>query len=337
MKSKTLIAIILLVVFTGSISFADTVATWAGALAGDANHPVAGTGSWKNAFWNKGANKGVNIPASPCIASDDIKITKAGTICTLDSDAGNYICKLSLAGGSDKATAPKLEIVNGGRLGIGEFRVGAGGASSAGAIAFVNQTGGTVTLASNLIVGRRGGSGSNPNTGEGYYTISGGTIAYAPENIKGCLYVAGTGEVSGPSEGTFTVVGGAANITFRKLYVGSDGTKTGGSGTLEFKIDSGGVSPIRLSDAESIILDNKGADSIAKLVVSLTAAPPAGDILLVENTSKKAVSGTFDKVNGNPAPEGAAVILNSGGVDYKYILTYKGGAGSNDIVLMRAL
>ena len=347
MKLKLLIiVVILLVLLVGSNGLADTIGAWFGCPAKSAAQPAGdanklaekagctpGTGSWKDAYWNK---EGVHLPAAPGNVTDEIKITRANTICTIDSNVGNYICKLSLSGGADNATAPRLEIVAGGRLGIGEFRVGSGGSSSVGTIAYANQTGGAVELAGNFTVGRRGGSGSNPNTGKGYYTISGGTITYDPTNTKACLYIAGTGEVYGPSEGTFTVVGSAANISFRKLYVGSDGTKTGGSGTLEFKIGSTGASPIRLSDASSIILDNKGADSTAKLVVSLTAAPPAGDILLVENTNKGAVSGTFDTVNGNPAPEGASVVLNTGGVDYKYTLTYKGGTGGNDIVLLRA-
>ena len=332
MKLKRLIAVVLLAILMGSVGFADTIALWYGAPAGDANHP-AGTGSWKDAFWKEGR---VHVPAPPCTFSDDIKIARANTVCTIDGDTGNYICKLSLSGGADEATAPRLEIVAGGRLGIGDFRVGAGGSSNTGAIAYANQTGGTVELATDLIIGYRSISSANPNNGKGYYTISGGTITYAPTNISACLYIAGTGGANGPSEGTFTVVGSAANISIRKLYVGSDGTKKGGSGTLEFKIDSTGVSPIRLSDASSIILDNKGADSTAKLVVSLTAAPPAGDILLVENAGEGAVSGTFDTVNGNPAPEGASVVLNTGGVDYKYTLTYKGGAGNNDIILLRA-
>ena len=332
MKLKWLVAVVVLALLMGSSGFAATIGTWFGAPAGDVNHPVAGTGSWKDAFWSK---EGIHLPPAPSGNSDEIKITRANTVCTIDSNVGNYICKLSLSGGADAATAPRLEVATGGYLGIGEFRIGSGGSSGTGTIAYVNQTGGTVSLADNLMIGRSGNSDSNPNNGKGYYTISGGAITYAQTNSRATLYVGGVGNNS-PSEGTFTVAGSTANISLRKLYVGSDGMRTGGTGTLEFKIGSTGVSPIYLSDAGSIILDNKGADSTAKLVVSLTAAPPAGDILLVENAAKGAVSGTFDTVNGNPAPEGDPVVLNAGGVDYKYALTYRGGAGGNDIVLLRA-
>jgi hypothetical protein len=332
MKLRWLIVVVLLAVLMGSVGFADTIALWYGAPAGDANHP-AGTGTWKDAYWNK---EGVHVPAPTCTGSDEIKVSRANTVCTLDSDAGNYICKIVLTGGADEATAPRLEIVKGGRIGIGEFRVGAGGASSVGAIARVNQTGGAVEMAGNFLMGYRSISSANPNDGKGYYTISGGNITYAPTNNSACLYIAGTGGANGPSEGTFTVVGSAASINLRKLYVGSNGTKWGGTGIVEFKIGSTGVSPIQLSDAGGIILDSMGPKSTAKLVVSLTAAPPPGNILLVENTNEGAVSGTFDTVNGNPATEGAAVVLNTGGVDHKYKLTYKGGTGENDVVLLWA-
>jgi hypothetical protein len=50
------------------------------------------------------------------------------------------------------------------------------------------------------------------------------------------------------------------------------------------------------------------------------------------------VIGTFDTVNGNPAPEGASMVLSFGGNNYNYTLTYKGIADvdniANDIVLI---
>lgn len=53
----------------------------------------------------------------------------------------------------------------------------------------------------------------------------------------------------------------------------------------------------------------------------MTDAPPSGqDIVLITGTA----TGTFDTVNGYPAPEGALVRLNYGGTDYYYRLTYAG-------------
>jgi hypothetical protein len=200
-----------------------------------------------------------------------------------------------------------------------------------GGVGCINQTGGTLNLADNLLVGRYGTSEKNPNYGKGFYTISGGTIACLATNAKATLYIAGAGG-EGASDGTFTIVGNAANISFKQLYIGSNGTNTGCTGILEYKIGSSGVSPIRVSDSVSI--DPMGTSSTAKLIVSVTAEPPKGNILLIENQGSTPVSGTFDTVNGNPAAEGAAVAVSFGGKNYNYTLTYKGGAGSNDVMLI---
>ncbi|MGA2914783.1 MAG: hypothetical protein ABSE89_02020 [Sedimentisphaerales bacterium] len=332
MKLKMLSIVVLIIAFTAGDGFAVTIGQWFGYPAADANNQAAsagklpGTGTWKEALWNK---EGIKLPPPPATNKDEIKIIRAKTVCTLDSDAGNYLCKLSIAGGSEEANAPRLEIVNGGTLSIGEFRVGCGGSSSSGPIGCVNQTGGTLNLADNLLIGRFGTSDKNPNAGKGFYTISGGTIAYLPTNAKATLYVGGAG--SGATEGTFTIVGSTANISFKKLYIGSDGSNTGCTGTVEFRIGSAGVSPIRIAD--NISIDLAGAASTAKLVVSAAAEPPKTNILLIENQGSGAVNGVFDTVNGNPAAEGAGVVLNWAGINYNYTLTYKGGQGGNDIML----
>jgi hypothetical protein len=222
-----------------------------------------------------------------------------------------------------------LEIVNGGQIGIGEFRVGCGGATAMGPFGCVNQSGGIVKLADNLLIGRYGTSDKNPNEGKGHYTISGGTLTYDATNRKGGLYIAGT-DGSGPLEGTFTVVGNAAKTNFKKLSVTSNGA-TGNIGTVEFKIGQAGVSPIRVSD--TISLDELGESTTTKLIISAIGEPPKADILLIENQSSNPISGTFDTVNGSPATEGANVALDFGGNTYNYKLTYKGGTGGNSIML----
>jgi hypothetical protein len=318
------VIVLVVVVMSGSV-FGATVGNWYGSA-------TDGTGSWADLYWNTARTLGP--PAPPQAAGDEIKLTRAITVCTVNTNVGEYLCKLSIAG-SDTVpnVAPKLEIVNGGYIGMGEIRVGSGGSTAGGTIGRVSQTGGVLNLNDNLMIGRFGTSGSNPNNGIGYYTISGGTIQYAAANTKGNLYIAGAG-ASGASEGTFTVSGIDPNIILRKLYVGSDGTNTGGKGTIEFQIDANGVSPIRLTEPNSIILDAKGADSTANLLVSLKDAPPVGDILLVENTSTGAVNGIFDTVNGEPAPEGTPVVMTCTKGEYYYHLTYAGGNNGNDIVLV---
>jgi len=323
MKAKQFNAIVLITVLFASMGFSATTGTWYGAPAGDANH-AAGTGKWTDAYWNKPP---VKLAAPPGNPDEQIKIGKPNMVCTVDSNIGNYQYKLNITGGTDAVTAAKLEIVKGGNIGLGELRVGAGGAASTGGAGCINQTGGTLNLGDRLIIGRMGTSETNPNNGKGFYTISGGTLTYLPTNTNATLYLG----ANGAGEGTFTIAGKAANISLKKLYVGGDGKKPGGIGTVEFKIDANGVSPIRLEDG--VFLDPAGEGSTAKLAVSTIGAPPKSDILLVETIGGNPVTGIFDTVNGKPAAEGAEVVVNQGGNNYYYKLTYTGGAGANDIML----
>ena len=89
MKSSRLIVILctLLIISSG---FTATIGSWYGTLAGDANKP-AGTGKWKEAYWN---NPPVILPAGPAFAGDEIKINKQHTSCVIDSNVGSYVCKL---------------------------------------------------------------------------------------------------------------------------------------------------------------------------------------------------------------------------------------------------
>jgi hypothetical protein len=66
----------------------------------------------------------------------------------------------------------------------------------------------------------------------------------------------------------------------------------------------------------------------------LAAAPPIGDILLIDNQGTSAVNGLFDSLNGGSAAEGTLVALSFGGIDYNYTLTYLGGTGGNDVMLL---
>jgi hypothetical protein len=317
---KCLGVIILLTAVFVSTGFSASLATWQGAPENDPNKHAAGTGKWTDAYWKPDGK----LPAPPSIPGE-IKLNKPQTVCTVDSNVGIYAFKLTITGGTDATTAPKLEILKGANLGVAEFRVGGGGAASTGGAGCVKQTGGTLNLGNKLIIGRFGTSQNNPNEAKGFYTISGGTITYQAINPDPTIYIG----AAGAAEGTLTVVGKGANIGIKKLYVGGDGKKSGGTGTLEFKIDANGVSPIKVEDG--VFIDSAAAATTAKLAVSATGAPK-GDILLVDTTGSAPVTGIFDTVNEKPATEGAEVVLNSAGNNYFYKLTYKGGNG-NDIML----
>jgi hypothetical protein len=310
--------VLLLAVMAGS-AFAATVGTWYGSSTGP---PY--TGLWTDLYWNSARTLGP--PAPPGNVGDDVKFSRDDTVCTINSVVGN--CNWNVRVGSQMvggAAAARIGIVAGGSIGIKELRIGDGGNS--GSVAnpgYMDQTGGTLTMYNegNIKIGRMGNAAEKK--GIGYYTISGGTINYDDLTItQGNLFVGGCGGSPGVNggEGTFTVVGSAASITARNLYVGGDGTYYG-KGTLEFQIGAGGVSPITVGNA---YLDPAGVNSTAILVLSLIAAPLSGPILLVDTSS---VTGTFDtftdSLGSHTASEGASVTLSYGGTDYLYTLTYNG-------------
>jgi hypothetical protein len=324
MKMKQSIAILSLIIFTASCGFASTAGSWQGAPAGDANKP-AGSGNWKDAYWNK---EMVVLPKP--VSGSEIKIIKQGTSCLIDSNAGNFSdCKLTIGGGTDLSNAAKLEIANGGYIAIGEARIGSGGSAKSGTAGFMVQTGGTLCLSNKLFVGRYGTSSENPLEGKGFYTISGGTLKYAPANPEGGMYIGCAGS-GGKCEGTFTVAGKKPTINLKKLYIGSDGKKNAGRGTLEFEVEPNGVAPIKI--VEGVFIDLNGQESKAYLNVNADASAPKADILLIDTVGTAAVKGVFDTVNGQAGAEGANISLKTGDGSYNYKLTYAGGNG-NDVVL----
>jgi len=192
----------------------------------------------------------------------------------------------------------------------------------------VGTSGGT---SRNLIIGRGGNSGPKAS---GQYTISGGTLTYDNSNsVNDAKLMVGASPNATGSTGTFTVVGNAASITMKSLYVGSDGTANrGGTCTMEFQVASAGVSPVKIDKA--VILDALGASSTANLLVSLTGAAPTSAIVLIETTGTTAVSGMFDTLNGGWAGEGAWVQL-APDVWFQLTYTYNSGDGNaNDIALL---
>lgn len=207
-----------------------------------------------------------------------------------------------------------LVITDGAQLiGPGWLRVGASDAAT------VYQTGGLLKLRqgrdnTRLVIG-------DDDDSDGLYVISGGTITY--ESGDGHLTLGDRG-----GTGTFHVFGAGATIQMNSLRVGGRDSGRAATGTLEFSIGEFGVSAIQVADVR---LDPAGDSSTADLVISLIGSPTLADsYLLVENTGGSAVSGIFDTVNGNPAPEGATVTLGAN----VYKLTYVGGVGGNDIMLV---
>ena len=257
-----------------------------------------GVGNWTDPnLWSAGVPTGA--------VQADIK--EPNTVCTLNTTTGDW-------GSAQRMTVDTgaiLLIQDGTQLlGGGWIRFGVDG------VATVVQTGGLVQIANDKL-----GIGDKA-AGNGHYTMLGGTLTFAGGD-RGDL---APGSRNGT--GTFTVVGTAPVIRMSDLIVAE---RAGAAGTVEFKIDANGVSPIQLTDEAKI--DALGDETTSALVVSALAAPPLADILLVDVASEKAVIGAFDTINGRPALEGAEVTISAGGFSCTYALTYVGGTG-NDIVLV---
>jgi hypothetical protein len=267
--------------------------------------------------WSKGGPTTWTSTSS----NDELKVTTEASVCTVNM-TGSWIYKLTMASGPTGAT---LSVADGASFSIGEVRVGASGATTAGPIGYVNQTGGTISM-TDLVLGRAGSSG----TGKGYYTISGGTLTYN-SGATGRIYV-GAGTGGAYCEGTLTIVGSAATIQMKSLYVGSENGTNAGKGTLAFQIGSSGVSPIAVSDG--VFLGTAGASSTTNLQVSTTATSlPATDIVLVHLTGSSTFTGRFDAMNGGAATEGTQIVL--AGNTYTLTYQYAVEAGTaNDIALV---
>lgn len=252
-------------------------------------------GNW----WNGTVNK---VPDD----TEEVKIITEGAICTVNTAVPAMISnKIAIA----RDATLVIDTTSGYLKSGNELKVGDAGASGTGSdVGFLLLQGGQIDNTGKLEVGYKTG-------GDGRCTISGGSLTGA----TGRMYVGGANQ-SG-AIGKVTIVGSAATISQQDLYVGAS-TAAGanpGNGTLVFQIGSAGVSPIGLSG--TAYLDPAGALSTANLVLSLTAPPPPEqDILLISGTA----IGTFDTVNGAPAPEGTLVALNYGGNGYCYRLTYAG-------------
>jgi len=271
----------------------------ASGIAGAATR-FTGVGNWNDPNrWSEGVPTGA-------VQAD---IMDPNTVCTLNSTTGDWgsgaAQRMTLDGGATFLIEEGAQFLGGGWVRFGVSGVGT-----------VIQTGGLVQVTNDKLgIGDKVG-------GKGYYTMLGGTLTFAGGD-RGDL---GVGSREGT--GVFTVVGTAPVIQMSDLIVCE---RAGSSGTVEFKIDANGVSPIHLTDEAKI--DALGDTTTAALVVSAIGTPPEANIVLVDVASDKAVIGAFDTVNGKPGVEGVQVTIAANGLSVTYALTYVGGTG-NDIVLL---
>ncbi|MGD0784289.1 MAG: PEP-CTERM sorting domain-containing protein [Sedimentisphaerales bacterium] len=353
-KLELLIVFLFVGLMTSSSAPADTLTE-----GGNFEWDYGAVGHWDDAHdgqnWRESNALTGTIIAEPSAASVALTgapnwIDGSDSVCTVDTVVGGWP-RLTTAGTeiivSGGAT---MNVVDGADItGISWIRVG--DIRSTPNAACLNQTGGRIFITRQMTSGSLGIGDASKSPGGGMlpgstYTISGGTLAYdaADSACSGQLVL---GARNG--YGQMTIVGDAPDIYMKNMYIAGDYDYTGGApynygtGILEYQIGSDGVSSIALDGTAYIDLGDADGDgqrlgetTTANLILTLTAAPPLGDILLIDCVST--IQGTFDTVtgdiNGGKALEGDTIILTYDGVQYQYTLTYNGGIDGKDLVLV---
>ena len=244
--------------------------------------------------------------------AEEVKVRGSETVCTLSTGTGDWGAgqRLRVYEGAT------LVIQDGGELlGAGWMRAGSGDTGS------IQQTGGLVQLQNgkdSATLGIGDSSGSN-----GSYTISGGTLTYTGEG--GTLLVGARG-----GNGKLTIIGAAPVILMNTMTVAD---RAGAVGILEFQLAAEGVGPVTLLGGASI--DPLGDETRADLIIQADTGTAKSDVLLIDLPDDVFAEGSFDTVNGEPAEEGATVVVkNQVGDIYTYTLTYLGGEAGNDVMLL---
>ncbi|MBU6295994.1 MAG: VCBS repeat-containing protein, partial [Planctomycetes bacterium] len=158
------------------------------------------------------------------------------------------------------------------------------------------------------------------NTITGPTNVLGGTVILTGDLSSSPMTVsAGTFTGSGPVK-SLTVTGGTANPDFS---FSTSSLSVGKAGRLVFQV--GGI----LAGVNQSVISASSVSISGKLAI---AANPAfrtvmgSTITLVDNTGGSKVFGQFAGL-----PEGAQVLFNG----MRYFISYRGGAGKNDVVLNR--
>ena len=255
--------------------------------------------------WSNGSNWTGGVPDS----SDGYINIRYGSssVCRLNTNEGLFAARLVVQDGQT------LNIENGGLVGTAWSRVGRENS------AYVNQSGnGTFVM----------------NDDDLYIGLEGGTCVWTMDDTSS-LYVAAA--TAGGDElylgkdggnGKLKLIGSDVTVNVDALYLGVSSSSD--RATVEYVLDSSGASAV-VTAGLSIAPYGQ-----AHLVISSQSAPPAADIVLIENTSASAIAGNgvFDTANSSDASQGAYVDV----AGYRYSLTYQYDANAdsadNDVALL---
>jgi hypothetical protein len=231
--------------------------------------------------------------------------------------------------------------------------------SDEGSTAIVVQNGGMVWIDHELQIGAASGAA-------GSYTISGGSLVTAADNV-GPLYIGREG-----GQGTFRVEGTASVLHKAEAYLGNAGgagassrleiignTVNIGFGQLEnadgaidetirWEASAAGISPLIITGAGPLasnrvqlqdvaeLAENTGAGATltgngVALELDLSAFTTSATLLLIENRTSDPITGYFERGTSGDLYEEGASILDTG-YNGSVTISYLGGTG-NDVVL----
>ena len=255
--------------------------------------------------------------ASPPTGNEEVVVRYQTTVVTLNSNED------WTSAGTD-ANRGRLRIYNGavlnetgGRLtNVGWMRIGesSGGTDAGAQNGTMTQSGGLFRMGVSKDAGKFVIGDKTAFVGS-TYTISGGTLTY-DTSLTACTAQIYIGD-RGNGHGKMIVDGPGGTIKMKNLYVGTDSTSTGNVGVLQFNIGASGVSAIQLTGTTAMNLAT-GSGNSAELIITLTAAPPTGPILLVDNGTAMVAASVFNLING--AVSGAEGSTVSASLDRKSVV-----------------
>ena len=279
------------------------------AEAGDQIPWAGGDGNWSDVY-NGGAGpdaQGWDYPTEP--DSGTLAYVTNGATVTVDKpDEVTWVMTLGTDPYGTIQGEGHLSVVPGGHIRTAQVTV----SNKAGSVGSITQTGGSLTVYS------KSGLSLGSNGSNGTYTISGGELKML--GTKYDLHVGRTGT------GKLNIIGDDASI---RLGIITFSEGAGADATLDLDIDAGGISPIEIVSGGHAYINN-GTAGTRTLDISLSAAPPAGDLVLLDNLgANNVLRGTFDGL-----PEGAPVQASFGGQAYNWNISYAYGPDGNDIALL---
>jgi hypothetical protein len=116
-------------------------------------------------------------------------------------------------------------------------------------------------------------------------------------------------------------------LEFVSLHAEADPGGKPAESTLSFTLDEHGVTPITILSRWRGLTIEDDESSHCRLQIALSAVPPRENVPLV--VAHVPIEGTFDDL-----PEGAQIEADFAGHTYRWNLTYHGGIGGHDLMLI---